>query len=153
MNLVINARDAMPHGGRLSIRTAEIEIDAPLPGMPPGINPGRYVTLAVQDTGAGMDRRVQEHLFEPFFTTKEAGKGTGLGLCTVYGIVKQNGGDIWFLSGAGQGTTFTIYLPPTEADASGGGAANRAFVAGGQRRQPSFWWKTTIWSANWRGRF
>ena len=116
MNLVINARDAMPHGGRLSIRTAEIQIDTPLPGMPPGINPGRYVTLAVEDTGAGMDRRVQEHLFEPFFTTKEAGKGTGLGLCTVYGIVKQNGGDIWFLSGAGQGTTFTIYLPPTEAE-------------------------------------
>ena len=115
MNLVINARDAMVHGGRLSIRTAEIEIDAPLPGAPPGINPGRYVTLAVQDTGAGMDRKVQEHLFEPFFTTKEAGKGTGLGLCTVYGIVKQNGGDIWFLSDAGQGTTFTIYLPPTEA--------------------------------------
>ncbi len=115
MNLVINARDAMPHGGRLSIRTAEIEIDAPLPGAPPGIKPGRYVTLAVQDTGAGMERRVQEHLFEPFFTTKEAGKGTGLGLCTVYGIVKQNCGDIWFLSEAGQGTTFTIYFPPTDA--------------------------------------
>jgi signal transduction histidine kinase/ActR/RegA family two-component response regulator len=115
MNLVINARDAMPHGGRLSIRTAEIEINSPLPGAPPGIKPGRYVTLAVQDTGAGMDRRVQEHLFEPFFTTKEAGKGTGLGLCTVYGIVKQNCGDIWFLSEAGLGTTFTIYLPPTES--------------------------------------
>ena len=115
MNLVINARDAMPHGGRLSIRTAEIEIDAPSPGTPPGIKPGRYVTLVVQDTGIGMERRVQEHLFEPFFTTKEAGKGTGLGLCTVYGIVKQNGGDIWFVSDPGRGTTFTIYLPPTEA--------------------------------------
>jgi two-component system cell cycle sensor histidine kinase/response regulator CckA len=116
MNLVINARDAMPHGGKLSIRTAEIEIDAPLPGTPPGIKPGRYVTLVVQDTGVGMERRVQEHLFEPFFTTKEAGKGTGLGLCTVYGIVKQNGGDIWFVSDPGRGTTFTIYLPPTEAE-------------------------------------
>ena len=115
MNLVINARDAMPHGGKLSIRTAEIEINAPVPGAPPGIKPGRYVTLVVQDTGIGMERRVQEHLFEPFFTTKEAGKGTGLGLCTVYGIVKQNGGDIWFVSDAGRGTTFKIYLPPTEA--------------------------------------
>jgi CheY-like chemotaxis protein len=114
MNLVINARDAMPHGGKLSIQTAEVEVHAPLPGMPPGIKPGRYVTLVVQDTGVGMERRVQEHLFEPFFTTKEAGKGTGLGLCTVYGIVKQNGGDIWFVSDAGKGTTFTIYLPPTE---------------------------------------
>ena len=113
MNLVVNARDAMPQGGALTIRTAELEVEPSLPGMPPGIKPGRYVTLAVQDSGVGMERRVQEHLFEPFFTTKEVGKGTGLGLSTVYGIVKQNGGDIWFLSARGEGTTFTIFLPPT----------------------------------------
>jgi signal transduction histidine kinase len=115
MNLVVNARDAMPHGGKLTIQTGETEIAEPTTGVPPGIKPGRYVTLAVQDTGVGMEQTVQEHLFEPFFTTKEAGKGTGLGLSTAYGIVKQNGGDIWFLSERGQGTQFTIYLPPTEA--------------------------------------
>jgi signal transduction histidine kinase len=115
MNLVVNARDAMPHGGRLTIQTATVEIPTPSPAAPPGIKPGTYVTLAVQDTGIGMERNVQEHLFEPFFTTKGVGVGTGLGLSTVYGIVKQNGGDIWFVSQVGQGTTFTIYLPPTEA--------------------------------------
>jgi two-component system, cell cycle sensor histidine kinase and response regulator CckA len=113
MNLVINGRDAMPHGGQLTIQTAEGEILTQSSGVPPGIKAGRYVTLAVRDTGVGMERNVQEHLFEPFYTTKEASKGTGLGLSTAYGIIKQNGGDIWFVTEKGQGTTFTIYLPPT----------------------------------------
>jgi signal transduction histidine kinase/CheY-like chemotaxis protein len=113
MNLVVNARDAMPNGGTLTIETTDTEIEGPSAGIPPGLAPGSYVTLSVRDTGAGMERAVQEHLFEPFFTTKDVGKGTGLGLSTVYGIVKQNGGDIWFRSEKGQGTTFTIYLPPT----------------------------------------
>jgi two-component system, cell cycle sensor histidine kinase and response regulator CckA len=126
MNLVVNARDAMPRGGRLTIQTAESQVAAHASGAPPGIQPGRYVTLAVQDTGAGIERKVQEHLFEPFFTTKEVGKGTGLGLSTVYGIVKQNGGDIWFLSEKGQGTTFTVYLPPTEAAREAPAPARRA---------------------------
>ncbi len=117
MNLVVNARDAMPGGGRLIIQTAEAEITAGSIGAPPGMKPGRYVALTIQDNGVGMDRSVQEHLFEPFFTTKDVGKGTGLGLSTVYGIVKQSGGDIWFLSEPGRGSTFTVYLPPTAAPA------------------------------------
>ena len=135
MNLVVNARDAMPHGGRLTIQTAEIYIETPSNGDPPGIQPGRYVMLAVQDTGLGMERRVQEHLFEPFFTTKDVGKGTGLGLSTVYGIVKQNHGDIWFRSERGQGTTFTIYLPPTEASLEAPVPSSRLTTA--QRCQPA----------------
>jgi two-component system, cell cycle sensor histidine kinase and response regulator CckA len=113
MNLVVNSRDAMPRGGKLTIRTAEIDMLSPA-GTPAGTRPGRRVTLSVEDTGTGMEPRVQEHLFEPFFTTKDVGKGTGLGLSTVYGIVKQNGGDIWFLTEPGRGTTFTIYLRPTD---------------------------------------
>jgi signal transduction histidine kinase/CheY-like chemotaxis protein len=115
MNLVVNARDAMPQGGVLTIRTGEADLRSRPDGIPPGIQPARYVTLTVQDTGVGMERNVQEHLFEPFFTTKEVGKGTGLGLSTVYGIVKQNGGEIWFATEKGQGTAFTIYFPPVES--------------------------------------
>jgi CheY-like chemotaxis protein len=132
MNLIVNARDAMPKGGKISIRTETVAVTKGMPGIPPYIHPGEYNILNITDTGTGIPDDIVNKIFEPFFTTKEQGKGTGLGLSMVYGAVKEHQGYITVQSKLGVGTTFTVYLPVARAMPSEGGKAAAHSLSGNE---------------------
>jgi len=154
MNLCLNARDAMPSGGRLLIETEMVELDDSYCRFYPYVTPGRYAVLSVSDTGMGMDSETRERIFEPFFTTKERSKGTGMGLATAYGIVKQHSGFIHVYSEPGQGSLFRVYLPAHEGMPVEGSSAKASAPLLGRCavRKPSSSPRTMNPSARWRGR-